>query len=221
MERVFFVGASGHAKTVLAAARSEGRYDVAAVVDDGRKSGESFEGIPILGPLNAESLSILQRDEILHAVVCIGDNFARKTVAERLVALWPQVQFATITHSSASVAPDTIIGAGSVVMPGAIIQPGAVVGAHCILNTKSSLDHDSSMGDFSTLAPGATVCGKVTIGAGSVVCAGATVIHRRSIGSWTVIGAGATVVRDVPDLVVAYGVPCRVKRARKEHDPYM
>jgi acetyltransferase-like isoleucine patch superfamily enzyme len=33
------------------------------------------------------------------------------------------------------------------------------------------------------------------------------------VGRYSLIGAGAVVVRDIPDRVVAYGVPARVIRA--------
>jgi len=43
----------------------------------------------------------------------------------------------------------------------------------------------------------------VWIGAGAVICGGV------SIGDGTVIGAGSVVTRDIPEGVVAVGVPCR------------
>ena len=41
------------------------------------------------------------------------------------------------------------------------------------------------------------------------------------IGEWSVVGAGATVVEDVPDHVVAFGVPARVVRARCPDEGYL
>jgi maltose O-acetyltransferase len=46
----------------------------------------------------------------------------------------------------------------------------------------------------------------VWIGAGAIVCPGVT------IGDGSTIGAGGVVTRDIPPLVVAAGVPCRVLR---------
>jgi acetyltransferase-like isoleucine patch superfamily enzyme len=50
---------------------------------------------------------------------------------------------------------------------------------------------------------------------------GAVVRHGVRIGEWSVIGAGAVVLEDVPELVVAWGVPSRVVRARKRGDRYL
>lgn len=52
----------------------------------------------------------------------------------------------------------------------------------------------------------------VWFGANVTVCGGVT------IGDGTVIGAGSVVTRDIPDHVVAAGVPCRVIRQITEKD---
>jgi len=61
----------------------------------------------------------------------------------------------------------------------------------------------------------------VHIGAFTAVGLGASVIHEVTIGPHTVIGAGAVVLVEVPDHVVAFGVPARVVRARAEGEPYL
>lgn len=57
-----------------------------------------------------------------------------------------------------------------------------------------------------------TIGDNVWIGGNSVVCPGVT------IGSNTVIGAGSVVTKDIPDMVVAAGNPCRVIRKITEAD---
>ena len=52
----------------------------------------------------------------------------------------------------------------------------------------------------------------VWIGAGTIVLGGVT------IGNNTVIGAGSVVTKDIPDNVIAVGVPCRVLREITEED---
>lgn len=47
----------------------------------------------------------------------------------------------------------------------------------------------------------------VWVGGGAIICPGV------KIGSRSVIGAGSVVTRDIPDGVIAAGVPCRVLRA--------
>ena len=46
-------------------------------------------------------------------------------------------------------------------------------------------------------------------------------IHGITIGDDTVVGAGAVVLEDVPDRVVAYGVPAAWPGAGQPGDPYL
>ena len=52
----------------------------------------------------------------------------------------------------------------------------------------------------------------VWIGSGAIILPGVT------IGKNSVIGAGSVVTRDIPESVLALGVPCRVVRRIDEHD---
>ncbi|HEX7707857.1 MAG TPA: DapH/DapD/GlmU-related protein, partial [Thermoanaerobaculia bacterium] len=56
----------------------------------------------------------------------------------------------------------------------------------------------------------------VRIGAGSDIGAGATILPGVTIGRDVQVGAGAVVTADLPDRVVAAGVPARVLRERPE-----
>lgn len=114
-----------------------------------------------------------------------------------------------------------MVGEGTVLMAGSVVNSDTVIGKHCIVNTKASVDHDCDVSDFSSLAPGVTLGGTVTVGEFSAISVGASVAHSKVIGAHTVVGAGAVVVRDIPSLVVAYGIPARVVRARVQGDKYL
>ena len=59
----------------------------------------------------------------------------------------------------------------------------------------------------------------VRIGAGSDIGAGATILPGVTIGRNVQVGAGAVVAANLPDGVVAAGVPARVLRERPERVP--
>ncbi|MDQ3283828.1 MAG: acetyltransferase, partial [Acidobacteriota bacterium] len=90
----------------------------------------------------------------------------------------------------------------------------AAIGRGVLLNTKASVDHDSVVGDFAHVSAGGTVGAKCTIGEETLIALGASVASDRTVGARTIIGAGAVVVRDIPDDVIAFGVPARVKSRR-------
>ena len=139
-------------------------------------------------------------------IVAIGDNAVRRRITERL-----ERRFATAIHPFTSIAESASIGAGSMISAGAIVAPRAVIGRGVLLNTKASVDHDSVIGDFAHVAPGATVGGRCRIGEETLIGPGATVVSGVTIGARTVVGAGAVVIRDLPDDVVAWGVPARLR----------
>jgi acetyltransferase EpsM len=106
--------------------------------------------------------------------------------------------------------PSATLGEGTVVFPGGIVNTGARLGRHVLVNTRAIVEHDCVLEDGASVGPGVAMGGRVTIGRGAFVGAGAVIAPRISIGAGTIVGAGAVVVKDLPDLVLAYGVPARI-----------
>ena len=191
---MYLYGASGHAKVIVDILKASG-IEVDGMFDDDKSINE-LVSIPVSHNWNGES----------PIVVSIGNNETRRQIVQKL-----KCEFGTVIHPSAIVSPNATIGEGSVVMQGAIVQSDAAVGRHCILNTGASVDHECTIEDFVHISPQATLCGNVHIGEGAWIGAAAVVIPGVKIGKWAVIGAGSVVVDDIPDRVVAFGNPCRVR----------
>jgi len=199
---MYVIGAGGHAKVVLQAIRTLGRR-VAAVFDDNPASwNQCVMGIGVVGCVRS-----IEQYSPKPTVIAVGDNRHRRRLAEQL-----QCEWTTIVHPNAYVDPSVQIGPGSVILPGAIVQVDGVVGRHAIVNNGCVIDHDCRIGDFAHICPGVCLAGGVTVGEGAMLGIGSVAIPGVRIGAWTTVGAGAAVVRDVPDRVVAMGVPARVKR---------
>lgn len=208
------VGAGGHAVSVAETVRSAGFALVAFTSD--RDGGTQLLDLPVLDRIPDEHLA---SGGVV--VLAIGDNAVREDAWARLSAQVPLEQLPAVVHASAIVAPHSTIGPGAVVMQGAIVANGAQVGLGALLNTGSILEHESVLADFASLAPRAVTGGRVTIGARTAVSIGAVVRHGLAVGADTVIGASSYVDRELPDLVVAYGVPARVVRSRVRGDAYL
>jgi sugar O-acyltransferase (sialic acid O-acetyltransferase NeuD family) len=218
--RIVVVGASEHAKVVIDVLEKEGKHRIVGLIDTHKPAGESVFGYQILGD-ESRFAALATAGEIAGGIIAIGANWTRHLVARKIQALVPGFRFVTAIHPSAQLARGVTIGAGSVLMAGVVVNSDSRIGACCILNTASSLDHDSVMGDFSSLAPRASTGGCVTIGEFSAISLGAGIIHGKTIGPHSVLGAGAMAVEDLPDHAVAFGVPARVIRARKEDEKYL
>jgi sugar O-acyltransferase (sialic acid O-acetyltransferase NeuD family) len=214
MKPIWVFGAGSHGRVVIDAIRAEGKYAVVGALDDGvGRVGGEVSGIPVRGAIDPD---LVARFGIEWGVIAVGANNERAAVARRFGGL---LGWASVVHPRAHVAPAVPLGGGTVILAGAVVQPGARVGRHVIVNTAASVDHDNVIGDFAHVAPGARLGGAVEVGEGALVGIGATVVNGRSVGRWAVLGAGAVAVADVPDRVVAVGVPARVLHAVPDGPP--
>jgi sugar O-acyltransferase (sialic acid O-acetyltransferase NeuD family) len=218
--RVLVIGGAGQGRQAIDIIEELGSIEIVGVLDRRREHGGEVSGYPVLG--SEEDLAKCAASSGATAlVVAIGDNSTRHRVLTDASARSPDLEPLRVIHPSAVIARSAEIGTGSIVMAGAVVSNGCRIGTGALLGTRASLDHDSVLGDFGSLAPGVTTGGGVRIGDCTAIGVGANVIHGVTIGSNTVVGAGALVVDDLPDGVVAYGIPARVKRSRDPDDPYL
>ena len=200
---IIVVGAGGHARVVARAAASSG-IRVAGFYDDNESMwGTMIDGLPVQGPIN------LAAEAGLPAVIGIGDNSARKAVAESLNLEW-----VTLVHPFAFVDEYATLGRGTVVLPGSIVHRGAVVGNHVILNTKASVDHDCRADDFMHVAV-AHMGGGSSADEGSFMALGSILLPGVNLGAWSILGAGAIATHDIPRDSVAVGVPAKCRDSRQ------
>lgn len=170
--------------------------------------GRQIAGRTILPPGEA-----LGRDPY-QALCTIGDNATRWRLLRHLRHLGHS--WASWMHPSATVAPDGVLGAGSVLMPHVVLNPAARIGAGCLINTGAIVEHHCVLGDAVHLAPGVRLGGGVSIGDGAFLGLGAIVLPGVKIGRFAIIGAGAVVLRDVGNGETAVGNPARRLRHRSE-----
>jgi sugar O-acyltransferase (sialic acid O-acetyltransferase NeuD family) len=180
---------------------------VSFVDDTPELTGTAVLGIDVIGPV--ASLSGIAHDAV---IVAFGDNEGRRAITERL--LMAGERLATAIHPRACIAPSAHIGEGSMICAGAIVSPRVTIGRGVIINTNASVDHDTVVGDFAHVSAGATVGARCRVGAESLIALGASIISGVTVGARTIIGSGAAVVTDIPDDVVAFGVPAKVRRGR-------
>ncbi len=199
-EKVFIIGAGGHAKVVAEAVRKSGDTVVGFLDDRPELKGKSFCGATILGDISQHELFASGASFI----IAIGEGIVRKRISESLDVKWY-----TAIHPSAVIAEGVKIGEGSFVSAGAIVNPDAKVGKHTIINTRAVVEHDCSVGDFTHISPSVAVCGGSSIGELCWIGANSTIIHGISVCDGVTVGAGATVIKDVCERGIYVGVPAR------------
>ncbi|NQX89574.1 MAG: acetyltransferase [Halioglobus sp.] len=210
MDQVVVWGASGHALVVGDILRQEGLYEVVGYLDglDPGRIGEPFGGSVVLG--GQEQLSDLETNAVRLVALGVGDCSARLQIASAVTRAG--FKLVNAVHPSAVMSPDICIGEGTIVCAGAVINPHAKLGQAVIVNTSASIDHECNIADGVHLSPGVHLAGRVLVGEGTSVGVGSVVRDGVAIGKGCIIGAGAVVVSDLPDNVLAYGVPAQVIR---------
>jgi UDP-N-acetylbacillosamine N-acetyltransferase len=209
-DKIVIWGASGHALVVTDIIRLCGDYEIVGCLDDlnPERHNTDFNGLRIIG--GREQLDLLRHQGVGHIIFGFGNCAARlqltELVREKGFAL------ATAVHPRSIVADSVRVGAGSIIAAGAVVNPAAMIGENVIINTAASIDHECVIDDGAHICPGATLGGGVTIGRAAWVGIGATIKDHLRVGARTIIGAGAVVVHDIPEGVVAWGVPAKVMR---------
>lgn len=201
-------GASGHGSVVADTAVAAG-LDVVGFIDDRPEVADTTHaGWPVLGGREVALQRAREHGDAV--IVAIGNNPVRVRIAAALRAAG--VQLATVVHPRAWVSPRSTVGSGTVVFAGVVVQAGSTIGHDVILNTGCSVDHDSVLADGVHLSPGCHLGGTVIVGRETHLGVGVSVRNNLTIGARCVVGVGAAVVADLPDDVVAVGVPARVVR---------
>ncbi len=207
VEEIVVIGGGGHAKVVVSILQKLDGYRVLGYTD--LKDHGPLLGIPYLGDdggLKAIAVGSKKRNAVL-AVGQVGLGLLREKIISKLRAL--NLAFPPIVSKDSIVNAGAVVADGLVVMDGAVVNVGAKLGQYAIVNTNCTIEHDSVLEDWVHVAPGATVCGGVTIGRHSMIGAGATVIEGIKIAADCIVGAGATVVEDIIDSGVYVGCPAR------------
>ncbi len=192
MKKVYLFGAGGHAKVIIDILQLND-ITVEELYDD-NKTIKDFMGIPVSQEIKSP------------LIISIGNNSIRKKIATDL----NEVTYDKAISTNAVISRNVSIGDGTVIVQGSIIQSCSQIGKHVIINTAATVDHDCNIHDFVHIAPGVNLCGGVEVGEGTLIGAGSTVIPGIKIGQWCIIGAGSVITNDIPDNVVAAGVPCKV-----------
>jgi sugar O-acyltransferase (sialic acid O-acetyltransferase NeuD family) len=178
------------------------------LVDDEFKEESVVHDLPVFG----DAAWLRDRDDVA-VTIAIGATAPRHRIARRIESESGS-SFPLLKHPRAWVGERVKIGAGSIVCANSSVTSDISVGKHVQLHVGCTIGHDTTAEDFVTVAPGANVSGRVRIGEGVFIGAGAVILPDIEIGAWTTVGAGAVVTKNLPNNVVAVGVPARVIRER-------
>lgn len=209
------IGAGGHGAAVAEVLAAHGST-IDCFVDAARVEQRQRFGIEIRKELPDGHLG-----QERPVALAVGDNAQRQRLWEELSGRGASdLNFPAVAHPSASVSQFAALETGAVVLQGACVGPAARVGRFAVVATGVVLTHDAQMDDFSFAAAGAVV-GAAFVGERSFVGMGAIVSPASVVGADVIIGAQSYVRGELPDRVVARGIPAQPSRKREVGEPYL
>jgi len=205
---VVIIGGGGHAKVVIESLRASGK--TVAVIVDADPTPREVLGVPVVG--DDLALADLKEQGFSELFVALGSNRLR----QKLWAKARDLGFTLVNaiHPSAVISPSARIGQGVAIMAGVAINADSRIGDLAIVNTGAVIDHDCDLGEACHVGPASALAGGVIVCERAFLGVGARAIPGVRIGADTIIGAGGVVVRDLPDAVLAVGVPAKIKGDR-------
>jgi sugar O-acyltransferase (sialic acid O-acetyltransferase NeuD family) len=114
-----------------------------------------------------------------------------------------------IIHPSAIISKSARMGKGCLIAPGVIIGPGVEIGDHTILNSAVTIDHDTIIQENVIMGSGVHLPGYVKVLSDTFIGVGSCAVNGVTIGRNCLIGAGSVITKDIPDNVIAAGVPAK------------
>ena len=213
MKEMIFWGATGQAKVLRECMSSSGQKLV-ALFDNNDSLVSPFEDVPLyFGKKGFEDwISKRSCNDAVGFLVAIGGDKGKDRLdiqeyldSHGLIALRAK-------HSTAFVAHNVEIGAGSQILASSTVCVETIIGRGCIINTGAIVDHECHIDDGSHICPGAHLASCVEIGRCATVGTGAVILPRIKVGQGAVVGAGAVVIDNVLPYTIVHGNPARTIR---------
>ncbi|MFZ4705048.1 MAG: acetyltransferase [Bacteroidales bacterium] len=207
-EKIILIGGGGHCKSVIDTIESEGRFDIAGIVDIPGKLHDTILGYEIFASDEDISRLALEYKYFFIAVGLIRDFRPRLNMYEKLQKLGCEMP--VVISPKAYVSPHAIIAAGTLIMPFAFINAGVSIGQNCIINTSSIVEHDTVIGANNHISTACVVNGTCVIGDNNFLGTNATLLNNLLVGNNNLIGASSVVVKNVGDGLKLFGNPAAV-----------
>ena len=210
MNKVVIIGAGGFGREVIEIFKDQNCikkwWEILGFIDENSALwGKVINNFSVLG-----GLDWFENNREVGAVVAIGDPKTKKRIVDLLEK--NGVLFYNAIHPSVIMSEFVNLGKDVIICAGSILTVNISICNHIIINLKCTIGHDAIIEDYCSIMPSVSINGENHIGKGVYIGTGATFIQQVSVGEWAIIGAGAVVIDNIPDHVVAVGIPAKVKK---------
>jgi sugar O-acyltransferase (sialic acid O-acetyltransferase NeuD family) len=217
MKSVVIVGAGGFGREVLEIFKDSNKqgkkWNILGFIDSNAElHGKIINNYPVLGGLNW-----FEEHQDVACVCAVGEPKSKKKVIDELHKM--NVHFCNAIHPSVIASEFIEYGENVIIGAGSILTVNIKIGNHVIINLNCTIGHDSIIEDYCSIMPTVKINGNNHLHEGVYVGTGATFIQQVSVGAWTTIGAGAVVVNNIPEHVLAIGLPAKVHKHLSNNTP--
>jgi len=167
--------------------------------------GTTVNGVEVLG--GVEMLSQMDTSE-LGVLIALADYRTKSAIISKLSAL--NLSWINAIHPTSAVMRSAKVGKGCIFQAGTVLDTMSKTGNHVLVWAGATVGYGCVLENSSVLAAGVHLAGNNVVGRGAFVGVGVSVCPNVRIGAGSVVGAGAAVTQDIPDGVLAVGIPSRV-----------
>ena len=179
-------------------------------LNDRTPVGEYIDDFPVVGTL-ADIEKFIKKDYyFINTILRIDGQEQRISLFESLGLT--DERLVTFVHPTAYVAPNVVLGSGTVIMPNACVSSGTIFGKNCLVMVAATVGHDNEIGDYAHIAAQACVGSYLKVGKGVHFGLNCTVRENLTIGDYSTIGMGAVLTKNVDVKDIWVGNPARFLR---------
>jgi acetyltransferase EpsM len=214
-KRVVILGGIGNGSVIANAIvdankRGDREWEFAGYLNDRIAAGGSIESFPVLGKLGDWSKAEFEGCFFINTIYRIDGQQQRIDLFESLRI--PDERLAIFIHPLTYVAPNALLGPGTVVMPQASISSATFVGKGCLIMVGATILHNTKIGKYCHFAAQACVGANMTIGDGVHIGLNATIRENLKIGKNSTLGMGSVLTRDIGENEIWVGNPAKFLR---------
>jgi acetyltransferase EpsM len=214
LKRILILGGQGDGVVIASALQDLGAFDRDIIpygfLNDVEPPGTRIAELPVLDKIENAKKFLDQPDiYFISAILKAKEGYTRSQKIENLMI--PLERYYTLIHPHATVSKRAKVGNGTFVGPHANIMPNAIIGNHCSFRAGANVGHDCILGNYCYMGPNSNVSGYAKLGNGVHIGPNASVLDGVEIGAYSVIGMGSVVLKNIPDFVITFGNPAKVK----------
>jgi sugar O-acyltransferase (sialic acid O-acetyltransferase NeuD family) len=190
--------------------KKKAQWKIIAYLDEFKKKKEKLFNIPIFSSLKEIISSKKIKPEKTFVISAIGSPKNRCRLMEK--AREKGFKIATIIHPTANISKEAMIEDGCIICQFSSVHPFAKIAPFSYIHSNTVIGPKVIVKKGVTINALCAISANITIGEKSYIGVGTKIIQGTKIGKQVTLGAGSIVIKDLPDNVLAVGIPAKIKK---------